>query len=245
LESQPVQLGIYDTAMKFALGIELILIGLNGAARPEIFRFMKEGTKKHLFDIKRLSNILLAQIQIVIALAIFPVMIYLSFLYETDVRLASGIITIVFCRYILQAQYLIFLMPVYYAKKTRALFWINSAGLLVNVACNMLLIPLYGYYGAIGAGIFTQFLLVLLMYYYQKKMSGIAWNLNKTFYHPIGIVAVAVAVELLKNYFGLNTFAVSGAVAALMFASLYVLYGKDISLKKIKYHLHDPSEPDV
>ncbi len=245
LESNPVDLGIYDTVMKFALGIELIMIGINGAVRPEVFRYMKDGTQKHQFDIKRLSNVFLAQVQIIIAMAVFPVMLYINYLFETDIRFAYKITTIVFARYILQAQYLIFLMPVYYKKKTRAMFWINSIGLIFNIGFNYWLIPIFSYYGAIASALLTQFILVQLMYFYQKRISGISWNLSKTYFFPLGIIALTVIGEFIKNIFSLNDYIMSGLLVILICASLLILYGKDINLKKIIHQFNGEHEQYV
>jgi O-antigen/teichoic acid export membrane protein len=141
LEASPTELGIYDTALKFALGFLMIAQGLNGAAQPELFRMMKTGFKEKEDEIKKISNILLAQTQVLIALIILPTMLYLTFLYETELKLASGLITIIFVRFLLREQFIIFSNPVYYLKKTRVFFYINSVALVVNVGLNYFLIP--------------------------------------------------------------------------------------------------------
>ncbi len=110
MESKPVDLGIYGVAIGLALGFEKILIGIQGATQPEIYRFMDAGMKGHEEDIKKLSNLLLAQTQVLIAMAIIPAMLYLTLFYTTDVRLAYGLIAIIFVKFIVRTQFLIFTM---------------------------------------------------------------------------------------------------------------------------------------
>jgi O-antigen/teichoic acid export membrane protein len=227
LESTPVMLGIYSQALILGKGIEVVLQGLQGASQPEMFRMLKEGVETNLGEIKKLSNLLMAQSQLVIALAIIPAMIY-CMVFKTDLRLAAGLIAIVFIRYILRTQYIIFSFPVYYEKKTRFFFYLNIGVLIINLGLLYFLIPLIGLYGAIAAIIVSQIVQVLGIYLYQKSIINISWNLNKLLIFPLFIVGVTVALEFLKVKLGWNEYLTAGLVILSMIASLSFLYRNEI-----------------
>lgn len=236
LESSPTALGIYDNALKFVLGIQMILQGIQGAAQPEIYRFMKDGIKKNQEEIKKISNLLLAQSQVIIALAILPIMLYITFFYETNLRFASGLIAILFMRLILRTQYVIFSFPIYFLKKTKIFFYVNTVVLIVNLLLNYLLVPILSAYGAIIASLTAFFLQTIATYYYQNKIINIKWNLNKVLIYPFTIVAIASLLEIIKNIFNINTYITSSLVVITIILSLSMLYKKEIKriLKKIK-----------
>jgi O-antigen/teichoic acid export membrane protein len=228
MERFPDDLGIYSTAATFALGINLILQGLQGANQPEVFRVMKEGIEKQQEAIRKLSNMLLAQSQVIIAASIIPVMLYLQFFYTTKVHLASGLITIIFLRNLLRTQYVVFSYSVYYMKKTRFFFYLNLVVLTVNLSLNFLLIPAFHFYGAIAAGIISDIIQVMGIYYYQKRIVSIDWNLNKTLYFPMALMGIGVLMEFVKNISGLNAFISSCIVVLSMVAGLIILYKVEI-----------------
>lgn len=83
LESTPVTLGIYAQALLLGRGIEIIVQGFQGAVQPEMFRMMKDGIAKNVGEIKKISNLLMAQSQLLIAASIIPAMLY-CLIFKTD-----------------------------------------------------------------------------------------------------------------------------------------------------------------
>ncbi len=235
LEASPTELGIYDTALKFALGFQMIARGISGAAQPEIFRMMTLGIKEKEEEIKKISNIMLAQTQVLLALIIIPTMLYLSFLYETELRLASGLITIIFVRFLLKMQFSVFANPVIFLKKTRAFFYINTVVLVVNLGLNYLLIPVWQIYGAVTASIVAMILQLFAIQYYQNKLVKINWNMKKVLVYPFIILGITIILEIAKIIFDINIYITSVIVILAIFLSLSILYKKEIKriLKKI------------
>ena len=229
LEKYPTDLGIYSTATNFALGISLILQGLQGANQPEVFRVMKEGIEKQQESIRKLSNMLLAQSQIIVGAAIIPTMLYIALFYTSKIQFATGLITIIFMRNLLRTQYVVFSYPVYYMKKTRFFFYLNIGVLAVNLLLNFLLIPIYKFYGAIAAGIISDMIQVIGIYYYQRTLVSISWNLRKTLYFPMALMGIAVLMEYVKNVTGINPFITSSVVVVALFSGLFFLYRFEIT----------------
>jgi O-antigen/teichoic acid export membrane protein len=230
LESSPVALGIYSQALLMGRGIEIILQGLQGAAQPEMFRFMKDGIEKNMGEIKKLSHLLMAQSQVIIALAILPAMAY-CLIFKTDLRLAAGLIAIVFIRYIMRMQYNIFSLPVYFEKKTKIFLYLNVVVLLINLLLLYLLVPVYGIYGAITAMLISQSLQMAGIYLYQARVIKISWNLNKLIVFPTGIILITVVLEYFKINLKFNEFYSSLIIVFIIISSLVFLYKNE--LKKL------------
>lgn len=227
LESSPNLLGIYSQALLLGRGIEIVLQGLQGASQPEMFRLMKNGVEKNLGEIKRLSHMLMAQSNFFIAISILPAMVY-CMIFKTDIKLAAGFVAIVFIRYILRTQYIIFSFPVYFEKKTSIFLYLNVAILLVNLVLLYFLVPLMGAYGAIIATLVSQAIQVMGMYIYQNKIISISWNLNKLLIFPFIIILLTSMIEVVKIQLGINIYITSSLVVVLMFGSMVILYKNEI-----------------
>jgi O-antigen/teichoic acid export membrane protein len=209
LLNNPEQLGIYDNAMKFAIGIQLIIQGLSSAVQPEVFRYMKAGFKTNESEIRTLSNIFMAEAAGLIAISIIPVMVFISLFYETDLSLSAGLISIVFVRFLLRAQYQVFAWPLLYRKKTRIFFYINSLVLIINLTINGLLTARIGYYGAIIAFLTAYIIQITALKILQQRIAPAGYNAIKVYYFPLSIILVTILLEILKVFFSLNPFLTS------------------------------------
>ncbi len=228
LESSPTLLGIYSQALILGRGMEIILQGLQGASQPEMFRLMKDGIIKNVDEIKKLSHLLMAQSQFIIAVTIIPAMIY-CMIFKTELRLAGGFIAIIFMRYIQRTQYIIFSFPVYFEKKTKVFLYQNIVVLAVNLALLYFLVPLWGAYGAIAAILTSQTLQVLGIYLYQNSILHIPWNLNKLLIYPFIIIGLTVALEVVKLKTDLNPFITSSIVVIVILLSMVILYRNELA----------------
>lgn len=229
LEKFPVELGIYNTAVTFGAGIAIVLQGLQGANQPEVFRYMKEGISERQNEIKQLSNALLMQSMIIIVGAILPTMLYLDMLYETEVQLASNIITLVFIRSIFRTQFIIFSYPSYFLKKTKIFLYLNSIGMIVNLGLNYLLIPKYMFYGAIAAGLISDLIMTAGIYFYQKKIIEIKWNMQKLMYFPVLVIALAILGEVLRYAFNINAYLIAVSLTIITLTGMIFLYRIEIN----------------
>ncbi|MFN2394411.1 MAG: polysaccharide biosynthesis C-terminal domain-containing protein [Bacteroidales bacterium] len=228
LLGNPEQLGIYDNAVKFAMGIQLVIQGLSAGVQPEIFRFLKDGIEKKHTEIKKLSSLLLAESLIIIALAIIPVMLFIDFFYETSLQLSAAIISILFIRYIFRVQYVVFSWPLMFSKKTIWFFVLNSVALFINLLINWFLTPKIGYYGAIIAFLVSSFVQVLLIFTIQQKVIPIQWNYKKMIYFPIGIIAFTGSLEFLKHAYNISAYLTSSLVILFIFSGLALVYKNEI-----------------
>ncbi len=226
----PAQLGIYDNAMKFAVGIQFILQGLTAAVQPDIFGFLHEGGDKNIEKIKTLSNMLVVQSIAIILACIIPVMLFIDLLYQTELRASAALIPIVFVRFVLRAQYQVFALPVMFAKKTKELLYVNSSALLVNLLLNWFLIPRFGYYGAISAFIVSSLVQVIAVRHVQERVMAINWNLSKVFVFPLIIVAFSIVGEYLRISLGFNSYILASILLLISFSLLGWLYRNELKV---------------
>lgn len=68
---------------------------------------------------------------------------------------ATKVVPWVACGYVFWSLYAVSQMPLYVAKRTRPIMWINMVALAGNIGLNIVLIPRYGYVGAALATLFT------------------------------------------------------------------------------------------
>lgn len=233
LEKDAAALGIYDNALKFALGIQLMVQGLISAAQPEIFRFMAEGIEKRVSEIKSVSNMLIAQTQIIIMMTIIPTMLFITLFYETDLRLSASLISIIFIRFIIRAQYNAFSIPILFIKKTKVFLYVNSLSLIINLSLNYMLIPRFSFYGAIISFMVSSLVQLILIFFIQRRVISIPWNLNKVLFYPLLLILISIILEVLKITFSINFYIT--AIIQMMFISLslLILYKNDI-MKNLK-----------
>lgn len=225
MESNPIKLGIYITVMNFAYGLQLIIQGVQAATQPEIFQYLKEGAEKRSAEIRTLGNMLIAQTQIIVALAILPTIAYFYLFFETEVQQAATYVGIIFIRFIPRSQYFIFSSRVIFEKKTHILLYVNTLCLVIAITLNYLLIPLLNIYGAIIAVLVSELILMLGLYIYSAKTLPFNWNLNKTLYIPIVSILIISVIEAAKNFFSLSIF-LSGALTTFI-----LLFGVTISYR--------------
>jgi O-antigen/teichoic acid export membrane protein len=235
MESNPVKLGIYITVMNFANGLMLIIQGIQAATQPEVFLYMKKGIAKHSHEIRSLGNMLMAQTQVLIALAIIPTIAYFHLFFETEVQQAATYVSIIFIRFIPRSQYFVFSFAIFYEKKTRILFFINTFNLVVAIWLNYLLIPILSIYGAVIAVLVSEIIQMMGVYLYSKKNIPIKWNLTKTLYIPLISLLLIAALEVFKQYFNINIY-LSGALASFIILS-GLLISYRIELKKLAREL--------
>ena len=227
LESAPDILGIYSQALLLGKGIEIIIQGMQGAFQPKIFRMMKAGAQHNLEDIKRLSHLMMAQTQLLIAAAILPAMAY-CLIFKTELRFAAGFISIVFIQYILRTQYNIFSMPVYYQKKTKLFLYLNIVVLAVNLILLYFLVPLWQAHGAITALLISLTVQTIGIFLIQRRVAPINWNLQKLLYFPLILILLTSLIEILKIRYNLEPFITASFVVVAILSSLLVLYRNEI-----------------
>ncbi len=224
LEKFPVELGIYDTAQRFAFGIYYIFQGLYGAAQPDFFLYLTQGIQKTANDLRRLSNIYMLQAQVAVLALILPVIAYISIFFETALTKSASLIAVVFSQYILIGMNTLFSLPIIYYKKTNIYLYINIVSLATSLLLNFWLIPELKIYGAIVSFYAANSIQLLLIFRAQKRIVSIPWNLQKCLWLPLATIGIAVVAEVTKKVFSINPLLMAVIVVALSSTVLGIFY---------------------
>ncbi|NWJ51531.1 MAG: oligosaccharide flippase family protein [Bacteroidetes bacterium] len=224
----PKVLGVYTNAMTYAVGVQLIIQGLVSATQPELFRYMSDGINERVEEIKKISNMFIIQSLVIIIGTILPTILFLQIFYGAELSVSASIISIVFVRYILRSQYQIFAMPIMFMKRTRIFSIVNYISLAVSLLFNWLLIPKYGYYGAITAFIVANSVQVVIVYYFQQKIIPIPWNLKKVMGFPFIVLLTSVLCEIGKYYLGLSVILGAIIITVVTFVGIVFLYKNEV-----------------
>jgi len=222
------ELGMYDTAMKFVFGIQLILQGIQGAVQPEVYRVLKDRDEETKQNLDGLLGVLQVQTQLIIAIAIIPVMFFLHNFFETKLQLAAGLISLLFMTSILKTQFVIYSFPFYYEKRTKYFLKVNTIVLIINILLNFLLVPIFKAYGSIIALYVSGLVQVIATFYYQDKVIDIKFNELQQFYYPLALVFLTILLEWIKWQFNLNYYITAIFLVIVMLAGVCKFYKDDI-----------------
>ncbi|MEY3597961.1 MAG: hypothetical protein RL521_383 [Bacteroidota bacterium] len=229
LETSPKTLGIYITAMNFANGLQLIIQGVQAATQPEVFRYFKLGVKENMASIRSLGNMLIVQTQLLLILAILPIIFYIDFSFETEIKEAASFVAIILIRFIPRAQYFVFSFILFYEKKTKVLSYLNLLNLIVAIVLNYLLIPILGIYGVIVAVLVAECILAWGVAYYANRHFKMDWNWMKVMVIPTLVMIGVIALELIKVKFSIPTFTMGLLSTLLMVIGIAVAYRAEFS----------------
>lgn len=235
LVNDPESLGIYDNALKFAMGIQFVTQGLSGYVQPELYRMFNHKGERDDKGIRSQSNLFMAENIGIISILMLPVMVFIAWFYETSLVISAGLIPLVFARYILYAQYQIFLWPILFLKRTSAFLYVNLAVLVLVIALNLWLIPHYGYYGSILAALAGGLLQVGCFYLIQQRLMPFRWNMTKMIWFPLMFIAVMMILEWLKHHMSLDPFVAAGLLTTFSLVFLAVMYRKEFQSIAKKY----------
>jgi O-antigen/teichoic acid export membrane protein len=228
LMNDPELLGIYDNALKFAIGIQFFSQGLASYVQPELYRLFEQGSAQNGDGIRSQSNLFMAENIAMVITLLIPVMWFVNYFYETNLALSAGILALVFAKFILYAQYQIFLWPIFFMKRTTVFLYINIMVLIVVVIINILLIPRFGYYGAIAASLAGGAIQVAAFHIIQQRLMPIRWNRTKLIWFPFALILMIIFTEFLKQSMGMGAFTSAFLVVIFGYAGLALMYRKEL-----------------
>jgi O-antigen/teichoic acid export membrane protein len=229
LEKYPVNLGLYETVTRFALGIRMIIHGFNNAVQPEIYGYFKSGIKQNEKSIRQVANIFILVSQVLIISSIIPVMLYLYYFCDSNIQEAYSFVPIIITLLILKSQFMVFTAPVLYFKDTKMLMYTNIIGAILAISINILLIPHLKIYAPLLAIGISDFFIILCIKHIETKKYNINWNQKKIFYSPIIIVIIAGLLELIKVKLNINPFIISFILITIFIMSIGSLYRGEIT----------------
>ncbi len=171
--------GIYTLGFKIGGSIKVLIIAsVQLALTPMLMKRINDPNNKRLYS-KVLTYFSFGLMWVILAISIFSREIIVLIARSPEYIEATMIVPIIaMISFIGMAKDSV-VMGLHVNKRTKVIGTIIFIGAVVNLALNILLIPLWGIYGAAWASLFAQSVLFTLTYYYAQKSYPIKYELYK------------------------------------------------------------------
>lgn len=226
--------GKYSAVYKFGLGINVIATSYIVVAIPFGMKLFRENVnaERIMNAIKNISVLLLSLVVIGISLFIKEIVAFDFFIgYEIiDPRYNAPveIVPLLMASYLLMILYHTYSLPVYYKEKTYLLTLITGCALLANIIANLILIPVFSFWGAAFATFISIFVLAAGGYIISSKLQVIKFRLTFSVVILIMTVVILIANQLIQ----LSILSRIILLSAITFATGFYLKSKMMRLLK-------------
>jgi O-antigen/teichoic acid export membrane protein len=175
--------GIYQANYRLGIFMMLVVGMFDYAWRPFFLQHAGEKDAKILFSrVFTIFCILAVSLFLVLTLFIEDLLhVRLGGIYFIHPDYWSGvaIVPVVLLAYLFNGAYVNFVIGIYLEKKTSYLAWVFGAAALVNVAANLLLIPVSGMMGAAYATLLSYMVLAVGIYFASRKFYPLEYEWGK------------------------------------------------------------------
>jgi len=228
--------GIYQANYRMGVFMMLVVGMFDYAWRPFFLRHAREPGAKQLFSrVFTFFCVLAVSLFVVLTLFIedlIRIRLGSAYFIHPDYWEGAKIIPVILLAYVLNGAYVNFLVGVYLEKRTSVLPYIFGAGAVVNVAANVLLIPLYGMMGAAYATLLSYAVLAAGIFVPSQRLYRIEYEWGK-------ILALLSVATLIVSVFRLllpdpaygHLLVKAGLVAAF---AILVLFARVVSREDFK-----------
>jgi O-antigen/teichoic acid export membrane protein len=160
------EVGLYGLGSQLASIIYLVIVSMNSAYHPHLFKKLSEGFKGSIHK----STWLYVGACAIAVVGVF-LMIPLLFRFFIGVRFhdAQPYAYILCSGYFMWGIYNAFLGYLLYLGKNRQIFYISLIGMVISLALNVIVVPRYGATGAAVTSIVTYSLMAIICFLYVRK----------------------------------------------------------------------------
>lgn len=211
------ELGYYGIAWRISLVITLAMMGVQGALTPLVYSHHKEAEAPA--NIEKIFRYFIA-----LALALYLIICiflpyYFSFLVGTNYMSAIPVIPVL-CLAVLFSGMYIFAPGLGIEKKTKQITLVNLGGLAINIALNLILVPLYGAIGAATSTLISAVFIFSILLYLSQKYYPVPHKWNVIFPTFLLTIIITYAVTYLPSEtffdFGLRFIIFGSTLAAFL-----------------------------
>jgi O-antigen/teichoic acid export membrane protein len=165
---------------------------------------MSDREARKEFEIKRFFSIWLISIGAVCLIGILLSKELVVFLIPVSYHEAHSIIPIIIFGYFVNGLYYFAVQPIFYFNKTIYLPFLTFASASVNIIVNMILIPLYGIYGAAYATVISFIFQAVLVYIISKKLFDPEYEHIKIIASIGYVLLILVFMNIIKLDIGIQ-----------------------------------------
>jgi O-antigen/teichoic acid export membrane protein len=189
------QVGIYSLGAQFGSLLGVLLTGFNYAWVPFVMSSLKENESHAKQKISRLTTYYMGILVLLVLIIVFFAPIVLRIMATQKFYDAIPIIPYIVFAMFWQGIYFMSVNPLFYLKKTQYLAIISIISAIINISCNLLLIPIYGIYGAAISTIISYTFNAILVQGLSQHLFPIAYE-----YLKIGKIMGSGLIVLIVFY---------------------------------------------
>lgn len=164
------EVGLYALGYNLGRILGIIINALNTAWVPFVFKLLSAGDGESRRKVERLSTMLVLFIAVLCAGAIALCQGALQVMATEKYFAAAKVIPVIVGAFLFRGFYIVFVNPIFFAKKTKYLPLITLVSAGTNIVLNFLLIPHFGMIGAAYATLMASMSRIPLTYLLQKRM---------------------------------------------------------------------------
>ncbi|MEI7723840.1 MAG: oligosaccharide flippase family protein [Bacteroidota bacterium] len=185
--TDPALVGIYDFGVKLAIGIELLLIGLVNAINPKVFVIWKEkAISESTVEANRYYNGLTAFMLLLIPAFVLLVPMLVPIVIKKEIYFrAFGFLAILAAGNASRVWYYMFLAPLFYFKRTKALPLVFTYSAIFEIVAGMIMIKYFGLMGAVWVNFMVKPIQAFFLWRESRKVFDFHFNRWKIFYLPV------------------------------------------------------------
>jgi O-antigen/teichoic acid export membrane protein len=231
--------GIYDLTIKGTSVIDFAMIGLTTAIMPKIYSIWRDDNlKNNSPDVNRYFHSFSALSVLLVAgiILFLPVLIPLV-IYKHSYYSAIKYIPLAALNYALRGITLVYLLPIYFFKKTKSLPWVFFFSALIQIPLTIVLVKNYGLWGALWSAILNKPVQVFFMYLVSRKLIHYTYNWLKMIALPVLYSVMVICGEVyLKS---LNPFLLHFFEMIISTAIIFLLFRKELMTSFQKIIIND------
>ena len=226
----PAFVGIFDTAVKLTLGIDLLQIGLANTIHPKVYNIWKDGNlHESTPEVNRYYNGLTAITLLVIPIVVIAIPLLVPLVIKNQIYYQGfAFLMILTVGFATRPWYYLFMAPLFFFKKTKALPKVFLISATFQVVAGTLLVWKFGLMGAVWSNFLVKPVQALFLYFESRKIFRFRMNNWKIFYLPLIFIVVVIICQFFTNEKNLLWFA-SGQLV-LSVALVFLTYRKELAI---------------
>jgi O-antigen/teichoic acid export membrane protein len=220
--------GIFQANFRLGVIMMLLVQMFDYAWRPFFLNNAKEPNAKEMFS--KVMTIFMGFASVILIVFTFFIdniiripLIHKGHLIGAEYWSGVYIVPIILFSYLMYGIYINLMAGIYIEKKTKYLPYITGAGVVINIAGNFLLIPIWGMYGAAVTTFLSYFAMMLYIYRVSVKFYPVKYELSKIFLlNTVNLGAVALFYLIFYGILPSNLILKFVLVALLVLAVIYL-----------------------
>jgi len=221
--------GLYGAGYKVAALILIIIKAFNLNWQPHYLKQEKNNVQLAQKEFEQIGNLAIVGLIFLgtILCMFYPFFFTLSWngfsIIGAEFLAGRSVVPWVVCGYILYGVFILQMPSIYLKNKQlwAPVFW--GCGALINILCNLILIPKLGFVGAGISTLIAYTAMAMFLYYKNRAWLPIKYNIKLIFIVALVSLFFLSTTTIYKNLF---IFLISAAIYSLLIGRLLVFYKK-------------------